>query len=107
MLDCLLQFGIGLLPRLVKLVFGNAQRFVFTQSVPTCGVAAQRAIAITADVIHDAADRGLNLGQVGRAASSQRSYQTSLFGTFQNAHRIIPTALDHAVFDFTELDSCP
>src|SRR5208282_697259 len=62
MLDRVLQLGIGLLPSLVQIVLGNTERVALSQSVPTRGIAAHGAIAVTADVIHNAADRRFDLG---------------------------------------------
>src|SRR5208283_2398802 len=64
----LLQFGGGLLPGAMHLVFGDAEWIVLAQSVPTRGVAAKSAISVAADVLYDAADGGLDIGQIGRAA---------------------------------------
>ena len=89
LLNSVLQRKIRLLPSLLELIFRNTQRLALAQSVPARSVAAYGAIAVTADVIHNAADRRFDLGQIGRTAPGQRRHQTSLRGAFENAHGAI------------------
>src|SRR5271157_2586090 len=61
LLDRVLQFWISFSPSLLKVSLGNTKWFALAQSVPTCGVAAYGAVAVTADVTHNAADCRLDL----------------------------------------------
>src|ERR1700675_4946917 len=56
LLDRVLQFWISLLPSFSQLFLRDSERLAFTQPVQTCGVAAQCAITVTPDVIHNPTD---------------------------------------------------
>ena len=93
LLDCGPQFGVDLLPRMVEFVLGNPQWLVLAESIPACGVAAYRTIAVLANVNHNPADCRFDFGQIGCTAPGKHGHQTNLFSTFENSHRGFLAAL--------------
>ena len=55
----------------------------------SCSRPAHSAIAVTADITHNAADCGLDVRQIGSTALGYRSHKTSLRGAFENAQHVI------------------
>src|ERR1700730_6228339 len=61
---------------------------MLSQSVPTRGVPEQGAVAVAANVAHNAANRRCRLRQVGRAPLLQRTHESIPLRTIENTHHI-------------------
>jgi hypothetical protein len=73
----------------VKIILRNAQRLMLGQSIPTGGVSAHGTVAVATNILHNAADNRLNIGQISRTASGQRRHETNLLGAVKNTNSVI------------------
>src|SRR5271155_2612843 len=86
LLDRGLQLRISSLPSLAQFVLRYTKRLVPAQSVPAHSIAVHSTIAVTTDLIYDAAYRGLDSRQIGRTAPGQHSHQPISLCAFENAY---------------------